>query len=332
MDEIYGSAQPTLSTAREQASRNDYPYFLFITTTPNGVEGDGKFFYEMHEKSIDSDNLFEEDRETGVENWITNHKEIASDPTKNSFIRVRYHWSENLFKTKEWYEQQKKELNFDQRKINQELDLLFVGGTNCIFDDETLGKLTYEPRKNSVGLANQVKLDLYCDPRNLDTNDYYLIGVDTASSLKGAFNALELFSYRDFVQLAESNIRLGSLTKYGEVVDSMFQWLYKLVGQRIILCIENNSIGQAIVEHLIYHVKTFNYMPFIYKEKDKDEFGLKTTGSTKELMISLLYDEIKSNPSILKSQDFIAQLSAIQKTARGVIRASGFSDKQNVAF
>jgi hypothetical protein len=342
MHEIYGAAQPTLSTAREQAARNGYPYMILMTSTPNGVEGDGKFFFEMHEKAVVADDLFVMDPVTGIEDWVDDSNEIVADPSKNSFIRIRYHWSENPIRTKEWYEQQKKELNFDQRRINQELDLLFVGGTNCIFDDETLQKFVFIRRAAVIDLKNQVKLDLF--QTEFNPKDYYLVGVDTASSIKGAFNAIELFSYRDFEQIAEANVRLGSLTKYGEVIDSLFKWLYKIVGARILLCIENNSIGKAIVEHLLYHVLDFNYMPYIYRDLKKSEipgqaidmteheYGINTNSRTKELMISLLYDALKDQPSRLKSQDLIGQLSSIQRSNRGTIRSSSFSDKNIVAF
>lgn len=327
MEEIYGSAQQTLSNAREQAIKNSYPYFIFMTSTPNGVEGDGKFFYDFWMNAVESDDLFVEDPETGVEDWIPNTNDVLNQPDKNSFTRVKYHWSENPDKTIAWYEQQKKELNFDLRKINQELDILFVGGTNCIFSDEVLQKLAFIPRANYMELSNQVQFDMYDE---IDPQDYYLLGVDTASSIKGAFNALELFSYRDFNQVGEANVRLGSLTKYGETVDSLFRKIYQTT-PRIILCIENNSIGKAVIEHLIYHVKDFNYMPFIYKEKDPDmiekhEFGISTTGKSKELMVSLFYDHINQNPQCLKSQNLIAQLATIQRSNRGTIKASGFSD------
>jgi hypothetical protein len=336
MSEIYGAAQPTLSTAREQASRNGYPYMILITSTPNGVEGDGKFFYELHERAIESDDLFEEDEETGIEDWSLNAKEFINDPSKNSYIRIKYHWSENPLKTIEWYEQQKKELNFDQRKINQELDLLFVGGKHCIFDDDTLQKFISIPKVSSKVLVNQAKIDIF--ENELDPKDYYLIGVDTASSIKGAFNSVEVFSYKDFIQIAELNVRLGSLTKYGEVVDDLFKWIYSIVGPRIFLCIENNSIGKAIIEHLLYHVPGFNYIPFIYKDiKKKDipgdqidmsdyEYGINTNTRTKELMVSLMYDAVNEQPSRIKSADLIGQLSSIQRSNRGTIKTSGYSD------
>lgn len=336
MQEIYGAAQPTLSTAREQALRNNYPYMILMTSTPNGIEGDGKFFYEMHERAVVSDDLFVENSSGEAEDWVDSADEVVSDPSKNSFIRVRYHWSENPIRTKEWYEQQKKELNFDQRRINQELDLLFVGGTNCIFDDETLQRFVYINRAAAIEMSNQVKFDIF--QTEFDPKDYYLIGVDTASSIKGAFNAIEMFSYKGFEQVGEANVRLGSLTKYGEVVDSVFKWLYKIVGARIILCIENNSIGKAIVEHLLYHVKDFNYIPHIYKDLTKKEipgqaidmteheYGINTNSRTKELMVSLLYDALKDLPTRIKSQDLIGQMSSIQRSNRGTIRTSGFSD------
>lgn len=336
MQEIYGAAQPTISKAREQAIKNNYPYFILMTSTPNGVDGTGKFFYEMYDKAIESDNLFKLDPDSRVEDWVDNTDDLIMDTSKNNFIRIRYHWSEDPTKDISWYERQKKELNFNTRQINQELDLLFVGGSNCIFDDETLQRFTYIPRSAVVELANQSKLDVF--QPELDPKDYYLVGVDTASSIKGAFNAVEIFSYKDFNQIAEMNVRLGSLTKYGEVIDSLFKWLYKAVGTRIILCIENNSIGKAIIEHLLYHVRDFNYIPYIYKDIKKSEipgqaidmedheYGINTNTRTKELMISLLYDSLKEQPRRLKSQDLIAQMGSIQRSNRGIIKSSSYSD------
>jgi hypothetical protein len=336
MQDIYGAAQPTISKAREQAIKNSYPYFILMTSTPNGVDDTGKFFYEMYDKAVESDNLFVADEESGIEDWADDASLAINDSSKNSFIRVRYHWSEDPTKNMAWYEQQKKELNFNTRQINQELDLLFVGGTNCIFDDETLQKFIYVNRSSTIDLANQTKLSIY--QTEFDPKDYYLVGVDTASSIRGAFNAIEIFSYKNFTQVAEMNVRLGSLTKYGEVVDSLFKWLYKIVGSRILLCIENNSIGKPIIEHLLYHVKDFNYMPYIYKDVRKSEipgqaidmqdheWGINTNPRTKELMVSLLYDLLKDIPSRLKSQDLIAQMSSIQKSNRGIIKSSSYSD------
>lgn len=106
----YGAAQPVLSRARVQAQKNGYPTMLMITSTPNGVEGTGKFFCDMYNRSVDTDELFDEN-----EKLIDNHKEIIANPTKNGFVSIKYHWSEIYDDA--WYQEQVRELNFDSRRI-----------------------------------------------------------------------------------------------------------------------------------------------------------------------------------------------------------------------
>lgn len=46
IDQIWMSAQPTLSTASGQALKYGYPTWSLMTSTPNGTAGIGKFFYD----------------------------------------------------------------------------------------------------------------------------------------------------------------------------------------------------------------------------------------------------------------------------------------------
>lgn len=111
IDTIYAAAQPTISKAREQAEKNRYPHFIFITSTPFNTDGLGKFFFDMWSNAIDSDLLFEPAPD-GTEKWLENRELLRSylaDPEKNSFIRIKYHWSEDPTKDQEWYERQRRE-------------------------------------------------------------------------------------------------------------------------------------------------------------------------------------------------------------------------------
>ena len=117
IDEAYASAQQVLSTARRMAAKNNYPYYIVMTSTPNGVEGDGNFFYAMWQNAIDSDLLFEKDGE--YEQVVDNANEIVDDPSRNGFVKIQYHWSENPERDEKWYQQQCRELNFDKRRIVQ---------------------------------------------------------------------------------------------------------------------------------------------------------------------------------------------------------------------
>jgi len=204
--------------------------------------------------------------------------------------------------------------------------LIFIGASNCIFSDSILSQFKKQRDYDIVNFPrSQTDMKVFKDI--IDPMDYYLIGVDSASSTKGAFDSIEIFSFKNFEQIAEINVKLGSLTKYGELVDDVFQWLFKIVNERIILAIENNSIGKSIVEHLLYHSENnFNYVPFLYKEPNGKEHGINTNAKTKELMIANLYDEIKNNPTIIKSETLISQLATIERSNSGTIASKSYSD------
>jgi len=287
MFEVFGSAQPILSTAREQAKKNNYPYLMLITSTPNGAGGGtGSWFYDRYENSVNTDLLFDEN-----EQWTPNKETIINDPSKNGFLRTRFHWSEDPRKDQAWYIEQCRELS-DKRKINQELDLIFVGSSNCIFEDELLSEFKSHNHIQLYSCPYETNLVVY--EKDLNKNDYYLIGVDTARSLTGAFNSIEVFSFAKFNQIAEFNYRLGSFTKYGEIIDAVFRWLFSQVAGNIIIAIENNTIGLAPIEHLL-GIKDINYADYIYKDpvvknpgkksSNKEEWGISTTGVSKDHMI-----------------------------------------------
>jgi hypothetical protein len=88
--------------------------------------------------AIDTDLLFDKE-----EKWKDNINVLINDPSKNSFLRTRFHWSEDPKKDEKWYIEQCRELS-DKRKINQELDLIFVGTSNCIFEDDILSQFVSE--------------------------------------------------------------------------------------------------------------------------------------------------------------------------------------------
>jgi len=340
MEDAYGSAQPTLSRAREQAIKNDYPYFILVTSTPNGTNGTGEWFFRMWEYSVPATTIFDDENQ-----FLPDASELVDDPVRNGFVQVKYHWREDPSKDDDWYEQQVRDLNFDRRKINQELDLLFVGSTTCIFDDEFLSKLRESPPVHKIKLPHACKLNLYTD--NFDTGDFLLIGVDTAKSLIGDYNAIEIFSYANFIQVGEFFGKLGSLTKYSEILMALTKYLAKIMDNKIILCIENNSIGAAIVENLENASSdpehNFDYMKYVYtptettKSKSKDTIvekvkiiqaeGINTNTKSKSSMVSFLYDYLIDNPECVKSADFISQLNIIERRANGSIGAqSGHND------
>jgi hypothetical protein len=315
----FGAAQPTLSRARQQAEKNKYPYFIAITSTPNSSVGVGKWFYDMHQFAINAKNVFDE-----KDLFISEANEIINNPERNGFIRIKYHWSEDPTKDVKWYNEQCRELNFDQRMINQELDLLFIGGTNCIFEDDFLSSLEEKTIVQRIRTPHQTFLNLYVE--EIDVGDFILISVDTAKSLIGDFNAIEVFTYLNFYQIAEYFGKLGSLTKYSDVVKAVTKYFAKINDNKVILCIEENSIGTAVIENL-QNDEEYDYEQFIYSPDPEKRVGINTSSKTKPLMISMLYDYLISNPKCIRSSDLINQLHLIERKAGGGIAAqSGKND------
>jgi len=318
MNDAWGAAVPVLAKAREQARKYGYKDLILLSATPNGTESEGKFFYDIWSNAIDSDELYDENNK-----FIDNYERIINSPTKNGFIAIKYHWSES--KDEDWYLNQCKDLNFDARKINQELDLLFVGGTHCLFDDDFLSKLRSEKPVEYIELPHYTKLKIFNNA--FDNKDFYLIGVDSARSLTGDFAVIEIYKYSNFEQVAEFSARLGSIVHFADIVKEVIKYIHSHVADRIKVGIEVNEIGGSVVDLLIQDDE-FDYIPFLYKTKSKsgEKYGI-ITGRNKDEMITYLYDYITHNPTLLHSSDLISQLSVIEKKSGGKISAaSGHHD------
>lgn len=270
----------------------------------------------MWSNAIDSNDIFNED-ETIVDNVETHLKA----PDKNSFIKIKYHWSEDPTKDEDWYVEQKRELNFDTRSINQELDLKFIGSTSCIFDDDLLSNLQSRKPKELIKLGHYSTLKLFS---YLDPNEYYIIGVDTAKSLTGDYCAIEVFEYNSFKQVAEFFNRTGSLTKFTEIIVQVVKYIAERTNNRFVLAIENNSIGTAIIENLenLSESDSIDYINYVFSNsKDEFKYGINTNVKTKDQMVTIFYDYINDDPSIIKSSDLIDQFSVIEKRANGSVAA-----------
>ena len=322
MDDIFTTALPTLTRARVQATNQGYPWFILVTSTPNGTVGHGKWFFDRWNGALNSDELFIKSNDGVSEIWNPDINVEERLKEYNSFIKVRYHWSEGNddSSTQEWYEEQKREMQ-NERKIAQELDIVFVGGTDCIFSDTQLDNM-HKSKKDPVEVKTICTASLKIFDDDLDPMDYYLIGCDTSESMSmdAAYCTIEIFSFKEFKQVAELKKRFPRYFDFGETIHQVFQWLYKQVGNRIILNIENNSIGRTPIEYLLYHVTDFNYEPFLYKHDGKN-YGTKTSSKDlKILMFGLVQENINEFPDCIHSEDLINEFSSIIQTSTGAIK------------
>ena len=136
----------------------------------------------------------------------------------------------------------------------------------------------------------------------------------------GDYTAIEIFGYRDFEQIAEYTGRLGSLTKFKDIIKAVVDYLVTIMGDRVILAIENNSYGASIIEWL-EEDKNPLYSKLIYTVDPKKGSGINTNAKTKPMMVTEMYDQIVRNTGIIHSNNLVNQLTIIEKKASGAVAA-----------
>lgn len=150
----------------------------------------------------------------------------------------------------------------------------------------------------------------------------------------GDYCAIEIYEYDSFKQVGEFFGRLGSLTKFSDIVKDIIIYLCEQTNNRVVVGIESNSIGSAIIENLENSISTnnvfdpknnsFDFTKYLYvdsSQKDQYKYGIYTNMKTKDQMISIFYDYVNSEPQLINSNELINQLSIIEKRSNGSVAA-----------
>ncbi len=333
MDRVWTALQPSLSAARDFAKANNFPTKIFFSTTPNGVSGAGDFFYQTWKNGWDYENIF--DIKTEKINPEA-QKILMSADDKNNFARVKIHWSE-VGRGDDWYQQQVKELNFNMRKVNQELNLVFLGSTNTVFPDEILEK--FEPKEvtNEIKLSYGEKFKIY---REIDPQKTYLLGVDTAASTaaKSDYCSMVMTDAQTGEEVGSWHGKYSVVKRFSMVVKSLVRGLtalFALDDDNLIVIIERNSFGLGVVEDLLYSDEDFDYPSYLYwyEQKSGERIpGFQTNVRSRELMFSQLLSFINENPTRIHSALLQEELRNLEQKNNGRIEAGGTNNHDDVVL
>ena len=322
---VWGALQPSVSAAKIFAKKNGYPNGVIFTSTPNGAGSN--FFYNVYQNSVKFDDIYDYENKKLHDNY---QKEFAK-PEKNSFISVVLHWSE--FRSQEWYEAQRKDLNFDQRKISQELDLSFLGSNSCVFTDEIIALLIPKKRQHKITLPFGCFLELYDE---IDPEETYFLGVDTAMSAGSGsdYSAMVLCRGSDGKPIGEWHGRFSVVKRFAQVVKASIKALkvlYGLTPENLKVVIERNSIGKETVEELIYDESNFDYEEYLFHEVTEQGErvpGLYTSNSGKmgqgkrDKMFNMLMTIVNEKPYFINGPLLIDELRNLEQKVSGRIEAS----------
>lgn len=282
---------PSLVKSQTDADKNNIPYATIIISTPNKTVGTGKWFYDRWQQAHEEDSVY---------------------------VPHKVHWSEvkEFREDPKWYKTQCQMLYNDPSLIAQELELKFIASSNSFLPPQTIEVL------NDVSVEPKTKINL--DTAQLwqwyppDSQKYYLIGVDIASSSGSDFSTIEIFDYLTFEQVAEYKNKMR-VDDFCNVIST----ICKLFPKHLIIP-EHNSLGNQVVEFLTRSSESYN----IYKPSDSDQkqrkwkCGISTDVHTRPLMIDSLYTYMTENPDLINSERLALELIALEKGKGGKIEAS----------
>ena len=197
----------------------------------------------------------------------------------------------------------------------QNFELAFLGSSSTLINEDALKN--FDPLEENEIIFNSLfdGLRILEEPKRLHN---YIIGVDPAKEGidKTAIQVFDVTSL-PFKQVACCNLDDSYLKVPGKLFD-----LGNYYNQAMIV-VENN-IDNTIVDTLFYH---YDYEGEIYKEKDKNILGFRTTIKTKKILLSVLKKLIEENKLIIKDKETIDEFFVFIEQKNGSFAAEeGYHD------
>ena len=202
-----------------------------------------------------------------------------------------------------------------KRYFAQNYELEFLGSSNTLISAYALKNL--EPCDENIVSYNTLfdGLRIFEEPIK---NNHYIVGVDPNKC--GIDNlAIQVLNVTEFPfkQVASYNSNISYLNAPSKIFDLGRHY------NNAMIIVENN-IDNSIVDTLYYQ---YEYDGEIYKEKNKNLLGFRTTKKTKKILLSILKKLIEENKLIIKDKKTIDELFVFVEQQNGSFSAQdGFKD------
>ena len=294
---------PALATSQKQAKQYGVPYGTVILSTPNKTVGVGKWFFERYMRAV-----------------MAAQDENADN---NIFKPFTIHWKDvhELSSDPNWYKQQCQMFDNDPKKIQQELELKFLGGEGSFFPEDVTMKLQEVQREPIQKYKIFGGETWVFEPPIKDR--FYIAGVDTAPEHGVDKSAITIWDYETLNQVWEFQGKCPVKEFVKIVISGISQYPGLVV-------VENNSYGNQVIEEL----NLSDYSVMLYKEKIGNNVirpGINTNVKTRPLMIDSLYSYIANFTEIVRSRRLALELIGLVTKNSGKVEADvGMQD--DIAF
>lgn len=257
----------------------------------------------------------------------------ANDSNRIVYIEYSY---QQIGKTEKWFRDISAKIN-DPLVVRREILLQRLRGSDTSpYPREDIDFIIDSEKKpiDEIYLQDYYKLVIYTP---LDKRIPYIVGVDCSTGTVGDNNAMTIINPYTMEPVAEFECSYVGETMYEKIITELVR---KYI-PRAILCIERNSVGDGIIDHLLYGSvaqnlyfdKNRDLMAETMKDnethesmlkreaKKKSFYGVYTEGKSRETMFSILANHVSEYKEKFVSHNVIRDLSRLVRTPSGKIAA-----------
>jgi hypothetical protein len=151
---------------------------------------------------------------------------------------------------------------------------------------------------------------------------------------KSDYSSMVLTRAKDGQPIGEWHGRFSVVKRFSQLVKIMIQALNLIHGlnpKSLVVAVERNSIGKAVVEELLYDESSFDYGEYLFGEFINDEkvYGIYTSNSgsamnpgKRDKMFQMLMTFVNEQPFKLHGRLLINELRNLEQKQNGRIEAS----------
>jgi len=317
----------SVMTGLNQAVPSEPGTMIVIESSANGL---GNYFYDMWEAAVKGNNDYtpvfvgwnedetcRKEPPKDFEPYDYNHKIYGNEKelaVKYDLDNWQLYWRRYTIRN-----------NFNNNidEFHQEFPITpeeaFLRSGRNVFSIDTIqryyehvklparGQLDVKDDYKTFIQTNRGKLNIWEEPQ---ANFRYAVGIDVAEGFAtGDFSCAEVFDVRNYEQCAEWHGHIGQ-EDFAEILERIGKYY-----NRALLVVESNQ-GQTVLSYLKHYPRLYyRRKPGVRGEKPTREFGFRTTGKTKGMLIADFKKLFEADELIINGRELLQEMKTYVEEA-----------------
>lgn len=340
---IVSNSVSTYETAASRAKANGAMYGRIFTCTPGDLDSKpGQEAQEILDKTAKwTEKLYDMTQEE-IQMYLNSQGKDC-----NKILYIEYSYSQ-IGKTEAWLRDISAKIG-DTLVVRREILLQRLHGSSLSpFDQEDIEYIVEIGKKpiDELWIMEYYKFDVY---KKLNPRTPYIIGVDCSTGTNGDNNAITILNPYTLEPDAEFECSYIGETLF----ERLLTMLVTEILPRGVLCIERNSVGDSIIDHLmngpardrLYFDKAkdlvennstaMGTIESVLKRQAsiKSYYGVYTSPKSRDDMVAILARHVNEYKDKFVTKNIIRDLSRLVRTSSGKIEAGpGFHDDSIMSY